>query len=66
MRKGMHYLVIVDHYSNWRIITRSMGGVVDLICHLRRAIAKYETPEELASDLWPEWSGTETRSFLRK
>jgi hypothetical protein len=66
MHRGVHYLVIVDRYSNWPIISRSTGGAADLICHLRRAFATYGTPEELASDGGPEFTSAETRSFLHR
>ncbi|KAL2104336.1 hypothetical protein ACEWY4_001204 [Coilia grayii] len=66
MHRGVHYLVIVDRYSNWPIISRSAGGATDLICHLHRAFATYVTPEELASDGGPEFTSDETRSFLHR
>ena len=66
MHRGVHYLVIVDRYSNWPIVLRSTGGAADLICHLRRAFATYGTPEELASDGGPEFTSAETRSFLHR
>ena len=62
MHRGVHYLVIVDRYSNWPIISRSTGGAADLICHLRRAFATYGTPEELASDGGPEFTSAETNA----
>ena len=64
--KGVSYLVTVDRYSNWPIISRSTGGAAGLINHLRRAFATYGTPEQLASDGGPEFMSTETRSFLRR
>lgn len=64
--RGVHYLVTVDRYSNWPVISRSAGGAADLICHLRRAFATYGVPEELASDGGPEFTSAETRSFLHR
>lgn len=66
MHRGVHYLVTVDRYSNWPIISKSTGGAADLICHLRRAFATFGVPEELASDGGPEFTSAETRSFLRR
>ena len=63
--KGTHYLVIVDRYSNWPIISRSPGGAKGLINNLRLAFVTYGTPEELASDGGPEFTATDTRAFLR-
>ncbi len=64
--RGTHYLVIVDRYSNWPIISRSKGGATGLVTHLRRAFVTYGTPEELASDGGPEFTSIETRSFLHR
>ncbi|KAJ8349086.1 hypothetical protein SKAU_G00276750 [Synaphobranchus kaupii] len=44
----------------------STGGAVGLINHLRRAFVTYRTPEELTSDGGPEFTSTETRSFLHR
>ena len=66
VHRGVHYLVTVDRYSNWPIISRSTGGATGLINHLRRAFVTYGTPEELASDGGPEFTSTETRSFLHR
>ena len=64
--RGVHYLVTVDRYSNWPIVSRSTGGAAGLINHLRRAFVTYGTPEELTSDGGPEFTSTETRSFLHR
>uniref|UniRef100_A0A8C4N7P6 Gypsy retrotransposon integrase-like protein 1 n=1 Tax=Eptatretus burgeri TaxID=7764 RepID=A0A8C4N7P6_EPTBU len=66
VHRGAHYLVTVDRYSNWPIISKSTGGAAGLINHLRRAFVTYGTPEELASDGGPEFTSTETRSFLHR
>ncbi|XP_014670775.1 PREDICTED: uncharacterized protein K02A2.6-like [Priapulus caudatus] len=66
VHRGVHYLVTVDRYSNWPIISKSTGGATGLINHLRRAFVTYGTPEELASDGGPEFTSTETRSFLHR
>lgn len=66
VHRGVHYLVTVDRYSNWPIISQSPGGATGLINHLRRAFVTYGTPEELTSDGGPEFTSTETRSFLQR
>ena len=66
VHRGVHYLVTVDRYSNWPIISQSTGGATGLINHLRRAFVTYGTPEELASDGGPEFTSTETRAFLHR
>ena len=66
VHRGVHYLVTVDRYSNWPIISQSTDGATGLINHLRRAFVTYGTPEELASDGGPEFTSTETRAFLHR
>ena len=66
VHRAVHYLVTVDRYSNWPIISQSTGGATGLINHLRRAFVTYGTPEELASDGGPEFTSTETRAFLHR
>ncbi|KAJ8336082.1 hypothetical protein SKAU_G00394250 [Synaphobranchus kaupii] len=66
VHRGVHYLVTVDRYSNWPIISKSTDGAAGLINHLRRAFLTYGTPEELTSDGGPEFTSTETRSFLHR
>ena len=62
--KGAHYLVIVDRYSNWPLLSRSSRGSKGLINNLRRAFVTYGIPEELATDGGPEFIATDTRAFL--
>ena len=66
VHRGVHYLVTVDRYSNWPIISQSTGGATGLINHLRRAFMTYGTPEELESDGGPEFTSTETRAFIHR
>ena len=63
--KGANYLVIVDRYSNWPLISKASGGAKGLINNLRRAFVTYGTPEEPASDGGPEFTASDTRDFLR-
>ena len=61
----MHYLVVVDRYSNWPIIAKASAGGAGLVNTLRQTFVTYGTPEELASDGGPEYTSTDTRQFLR-
>ncbi|XP_068243596.1 uncharacterized protein [Palaemon carinicauda] len=62
---GAHYLVIVDRYSNWTLISKSTSGAKGLISNLHHAFIMYGIPKELASDGGPEFTATETHGFLR-
>ena len=62
--KGVNYLVIVDRYSNWPIVERSLDGASGLITCLRRTFVTFGIPDELASDGGPEFTATATRQFL--
>ena len=50
--KGMHYLVVVDRYSNWPIIERAHEGSKGLIESLRRLFATFGIPDECATKRW--------------
>ena len=63
--KGINYLVTVDRYSNWPIIDRTTGGADSLINSLRRSFITFGIPDELASDVGPEFTSTMTRAFLK-
>ena len=62
--KGVHYLVIVDRYSNWPIVEKASGssGLIDT---LRRTFVTYGIPDELSSDGGPEFVAAATRDFLK-
>ena len=62
---GVHYLVIVDRYSNWPIIERAQNGAKGLINCLRRTFATFGIPDECATDGGPEFTATATRQFLK-
>ena len=61
---GVHYLIMVDRYSNWPVIERTTGGSQGLIASLRRTFVTYGIPEELASDGGPEFTAGATGKFL--
>ena len=63
--KGVHYLVVVDRYSNWPIIAKASAGGAGLVNTLRQTFVTYGTPEELASDGGPEYTSNDIRQFLR-
>ena len=64
--KGMHYLVVVDRYSNWPIIERAHEGSKGLIDSLRRLFATFGIPDECATDGGPEFTASATCTFLRE
>ncbi len=51
--KDAHFLVIVDRYSNWPLVSKATGGAKGLINNLRHAFVTYGTLEELATDGGP-------------
>ena len=63
--KGVHYLLIVDRYSNWPIVERSCDGASGLINCLRRTFVTFGIPDELASDGGPEFTAQSTQRFLQ-
>ena len=62
----MHYLLVVDRYSNWPIIERAHEGSKGLIDSLRRLFATFGMPDECATDGGPEFTASATRSFLKE
>ena len=62
--KGVHYLITVDRYSNWPIVSRGEGGATELIRQLRETFVIYGIPDELSSDGGPEFTAEETKNFL--
>ena len=62
---GHHYLVIVDRYSNWPIVEETANGSSGLIRSLRRTFVTYGIAEELTNDGGPEFTASQTDSFLK-
>ena len=62
---GHHYLVLVDRYSNWPIVEETANGSNGLTRSLRRTFVTYGIAEELTSDGGPEFTASQTESFLR-
>lgn len=62
---GHHYLVIVDRYSNWPIVEETANGSNGLIRSLRRTFVTYGIAEELTNDGGPEFTASQTESFLK-
>ena len=63
--EGLSYLVLVDRYSNWPIVTHSSNGANGLIATLRETFSTYGIPDTLTSDGGPEFSAHSTRDFLK-
>ena len=63
--KGIHYLVVVDRYSNWPIIERATEGSQGLISCLRRIFITFGIPDECATDGGPEFTAAVTCQFLK-
>lgn len=64
--KGHNYLIIVDRYSNWPIVERATDGASGLIACLRRVFSTYGIADELSSDGGPEFTATQTQTFLQQ
>ena len=67
---GRHYLVIGDRLSGWVEVFGSpagttLAGAAGLIRHLRSFFATFGVPEELSSDVGPEFTAGCTEAFLR-
>ena len=62
--KGVHYLVVVDRYSNWPIVEKSVSGSNGLIACLRRVFSTYGIADEVSSDGGPEFKAPATEQFL--
>ena len=62
---GMHYLVIVDRYSNWPMVRRVENGAKGVVDALRHHFATYSIPEELATDGGLEFTAAITVQFLK-
>ena len=59
---GRNYLVVVDRYSNWPIVSQATDGAKGLVSILRETFATYGIPDELTSDGGPEFTSTTTSS----
>ena len=62
--KGTNYLVIVDQYSNWPIVEKSVDGAAGLIACFRLTFVTLGIPDELSSDGGHEFTSNTTRQFL--
>ena len=68
---GRHYLVIADRLSGWVEICATpsgsqLSGAKGLIDCLRKVMAVFGVPEELASDGGPEFAASSTSEFLKR
>lgn len=62
--QGITYLVIVDRYTNWPVVTPSREGATGLIQTLRETFSTFGIPDTLTSDGGPEFASHTTRLFL--
>jgi hypothetical protein len=62
---GISYLVLVDRYSHWPIVTPSKEGAKGLTHTLRDTFATYGIPDSITSDGGPEFASHTTRAFLK-
>ena len=63
--EGVTYLVLVDRFSNWPIVSPSKDGASGLLQSLRDTFATFGIPDTLTSDGGPEFSSHATREFLK-
>lgn len=62
---GHRYLIVVDRYSNWPVICKSVNGARCLIDQLRITFTTFGVPEEIATDGGPEFTSGTTTQFFR-
>ena len=62
--QGVTYLVLVDRFSNWPVVTTSIDGATGLTQTLRETFATFGIPDSLTSDGGPEFASHTTRTFL--
>lgn len=58
------YLVLVDRFSNWPVVTTSRDGATGLTQMLRDTFSTFGIPDTLTSDGGPEFASHTTRAFL--
>ena len=54
--KGHTYVVIVDRYSGWPIVERSINGAAGLITALRTTFVTFGIPDDITTDGGPEFT----------
>ena len=64
--KGINYLVIVDHYSNWPTTERAQEGSTGLIDCLQRTFTTFGISDECAADGDPKFTAAATHHFLKE
>ena len=63
--KCVSYLCLVDRYSNWPIIEKTVGGAKGLIDSLRCTFVTYGIPDELASNGGTEFTSSSFQFLLK-
>lgn len=62
--KGHTYVVIVDRYSGWPIVERSINGAAGLITTLRTTFVTFGIPDDITTDGGLEFTATTTKKFF--
>ena len=57
-------MVIVDQYSGWPIVEKSIDGAAGLITALRKTFVTFGIPDDITTDGGPEFTATTTKKFL--
>ena len=60
----MIYVIIVDRFSGWPIVTRAKDGATGLIHALKEVASTFGIPEELSSDGGTEFTSAVTKKLL--
>lgn len=63
--EGVTYLVLVDRFSNWPIVSPSKDGASGLMQSLRDTFSTFGIPDTLTSDGGPEFASHAIRAFLK-
>ncbi len=62
--EGSTYLVLVDRFSGWPIISQASSGATGLVQVLRETFATFGIPTSLTTDGRPEFTAHATRDLL--
>ena len=61
---GSCYLVVVDRYSGWPIVSQATGGAAGLAATLREVFGSFGIPDTITTDGGPEFTAHSTAEFL--
>jgi len=57
-------MVIVDRYSGWPIVEKSINGAAGLITTLRKTFVIFGIPDDITTNGSPEFTATTTKKFF--